>query len=47
LGYVPCKGQSAAEVLASDYEIDVAGQRVKATASLKPLYDPKGDRVRM
>jgi len=47
LGYVPCKGQSAAEVLASDYEIDVAGQRVKATASLKPLYDPKGDRVRI
>lgn len=47
LGYVPCKGQSAAEVLASDYEIDVAGQRVKATASLKPLYDPMGDRVRM
>lgn len=47
LGYVPCKGQSAAEVLASDYEIDVAGQRVKATASLKPLYDPKGERVRM
>ncbi|MDA9020243.1 FAD-dependent oxidoreductase [Flavimaricola sp.] len=47
LGYVPCKGQSAAEVLASDYEIDVAGQRVKATASLTPLYDPKGDRVRM
>ncbi|MDG1116196.1 MAG: FAD-dependent oxidoreductase [Flavimaricola sp.] len=47
LGYVPCKGQSATDVLASDYEIDVAGRRVKATASLKPLYDPKGDRVRM
>ncbi|MBZ0128786.1 MAG: FAD-dependent oxidoreductase [Rhodobacteraceae bacterium] len=46
LGYVPCKGESAAEVLASDYEIDVAGRRVAATASLVPLYDPKSERVR-
>ena len=47
LGYVPCRGESAAQVLASAYEIDVAGRRVAATASLKPLYDPKGERVRM
>jgi len=47
MGYVPCRGQSAEEVLASRYEIDVAGTRVPAEASLKPLYDPGGARVRM
>lgn len=46
LGYVPCKGESAAELLASSYEIDVAGVRTSATASLKPLYDPTGARTR-
>ena len=47
LGYVPCKGESAADVLGSTYEIDVAGTRVRAEASLKPLYDPKSERVRL
>ena len=47
LGYVPSEGQSAAEVLASSYEIDVKGTRVKATASLKPMYDPKSEKVRV
>ncbi|KIN63155.1 Glycine cleavage T-protein (Aminomethyl transferase) [Sulfitobacter noctilucicola] len=47
LGYVPCPSQSAAEVLASSYEIDVAGTRVKAEASLKPMYDPKSERVKV
>ncbi|SMX38378.1 GcvT family protein [Maliponia aquimaris] len=46
LGYVPCKGESAEQLLASSFEIDVAGTRVQATASLKPLYDPKSERVR-
>ncbi len=46
LGYVPCKGESADELLASAYEIDIAGSRVAATASLKPLYDPKSERMR-
>jgi len=46
LGYVPCKGETAAEVLASTYEIDVAGTRVIAEASLKPMYDPKSERVK-
>ncbi|NBD31368.1 MAG: FAD-dependent oxidoreductase [Alphaproteobacteria bacterium] len=46
LGYVPCAGESAAEVLASRYEIDVAGVRVPAEAALRPLYDPKSERVR-
>ena len=46
MGYVPCKGESADQVLASSYEIDVAGTRVAATASLRPLYDPKGERAK-
>ncbi|PHQ78798.1 MAG: FAD-dependent oxidoreductase [Thalassobium sp.] len=46
LGYVPCKGQSPADVLASTYEIDVMGTRVRAEASLRPMYDPKSERVK-
>ena len=46
LGYVPCEGESAESLLASRYEIEVAGARVPATASLKPLYDPTGARMR-
>jgi len=44
LGYVPCAGESAEDVLASGYEIDVAGRRVVAEVSLKPMYDPGGAR---
>ncbi len=47
LGYVPCAGETAAEVLASSYEIDVAGTRVTAEASLRPMYDPKSERVKV
>lgn len=47
LGYVPCAGEKAADVLASSYEIDVMGTRVKAEASLKPMYDPKSERVKV
>jgi 4-methylaminobutanoate oxidase (formaldehyde-forming) len=46
LGYVPCKGQSEAEVLASDYEIEIAGRRHRAVASLVAMHDPKSERVR-
>jgi 4-methylaminobutanoate oxidase (formaldehyde-forming) len=47
MGYVPCEGESAEEVLASSYEIEIAGTRVPAVASLRPMYDPKAERVRM
>jgi 4-methylaminobutanoate oxidase (formaldehyde-forming) len=47
MGYVPNEGESAAEVLASSYEIDVMGTRVQAEASLKPMYDPKSERVKV
>ncbi len=46
LGYVPCKGESEADVLASRYEIEVAGERFAAKPSLQPLYDPKSERLR-
>jgi glycine cleavage system T protein len=47
LGYVPCKDEDAQAVLGSSYEIEVAGRRVEAKASLAPMYDPKSERVRM
>ena len=48
LGYVPCRtDEGPAEMLASDYAIDVAGRIVAAEASLAPLYDPKSGRVRV
>ncbi|WP_210093813.1 FAD-dependent oxidoreductase [Ruegeria sp. HKCCSP346] len=47
MGYVPCEGEKAADVLASSYEIDVCGVKVKAEASLKPMYDPKSERVKV
>jgi len=47
MGYVPCEGESAEAVLASHYEIEIAGRRVAAEASLKPMYDPKAERVKM
>ena len=46
LGYVPCEGQSAADVLGSSYEIEVAGKRHAAIASLVPMYDPKSERIK-
>jgi 4-methylaminobutanoate oxidase (formaldehyde-forming) len=47
LGYVPCTtDQSAEQVLSRDFEIEVAGNRVSATASIKPMYDPTSERTR-
>ncbi|ODT07854.1 MAG: FAD-dependent oxidoreductase [Mesorhizobium sp. SCN 65-20] len=47
LGYVPCANETEADVLGSRYEIEIAGERFTAEASLKPMYDPKAERVRM
>ncbi len=48
LGYVPVEpGETGADLLKSSFEVEVAGERIAATASLKPLYDPKAERVRM
>jgi 4-methylaminobutanoate oxidase (formaldehyde-forming) len=47
LGYVACGLDEAAEdVLGSPYEIEVAGEKCAAEASLRPMYDPKGERMR-
>ena len=48
MGYVPCAhpGETPADMLASTYEIDVMGTRVKAEAQLKSFYDPKGERAK-
>jgi len=47
LGYVPVQGsESIADMLASRYEIEVAGERFAAKASLKPLYDPQSEKIR-
>jgi len=47
LGYVPSEGETEADLLSSRYEIEIAGERFPAEASLKPLYDPKAERVRI
>jgi glycine cleavage system aminomethyltransferase T len=47
LGYVTHPdGVDAAFVNSGSYEIEVAGQRYPASASLKPMYDPKSERTR-
>ena len=46
MGYVPCEGETAEQVLASSYEIEIAGLRHTATASLAPMYDPKSERMK-
>jgi 4-methylaminobutanoate oxidase (formaldehyde-forming) len=47
MGYVECvPGAPAAGLLAARYEIDLAGARVPAAASLRPWHDPTGARLR-
>ena len=47
LGYVGVEpGAPASAALEGQFEIEVAGTRVPADASLKPLYDPKSERIR-
>jgi len=47
LGYVDCEpGETAGELTASSYQIEVGGKRFSALASLRPMYDPKAARVR-
>lgn len=48
LGYVSSDGTGidADFILSGGYEIEVAGRKIPATASLVPLYDPKSTRVK-
>jgi 4-methylaminobutanoate oxidase (formaldehyde-forming) len=47
LGYVESDGPVTRDFISSaDWQIEIAGQRHAARASLSPLYDPKGERIR-
>jgi 4-methylaminobutanoate oxidase (formaldehyde-forming) len=48
LGYVtaPEPGTPPSWYTAGEYEIEIAGQRVPADASLRPRYDPASQRPR-
>jgi glycine cleavage system aminomethyltransferase T len=47
LGYVTApNGAAVGAVGADDYEIEVAGTRYPATASLRPMYDPQNERIK-
>lgn len=47
MGYVPRDAEAkVSALLDKTYEIEVAGERIPAIASLKPFYDPQSARVR-
>ncbi|MCT8329329.1 GcvT family protein [Albidovulum sediminis] len=47
IGFAETGAPLTAEIVkAGDWEIDVAGKRVKARASLKPLFDPEMERIK-
>ncbi len=46
MGYVPCEDKSVDDLLSASYQLEIAGERFSATASLKPFYDPKSERVK-
>ena len=48
MGYIECPdGVTMDYVNSGKFEIEVAGQRYPAKASLRPLYDPKAERVKI
>jgi 4-methylaminobutanoate oxidase (formaldehyde-forming) len=48
LGYVTAAdGGVVGPIGADDFEIEIAGIRYPATASLKPLYDPSNARIKI
>jgi 4-methylaminobutanoate oxidase (formaldehyde-forming) len=48
MGYVENAGGLADRefIESGRYEIDIAGERIGATAHLRPPYDAKGERIR-
>ena len=47
LGYVNhAQGESGESIQSGNYEIEVAGKRFSAKASIRPLYDPANERIR-
>ena len=47
VGVAVVDGAKGSAQLQSSYEIEIAGQRVPAEVSLKPMYDPQAERVRV
>jgi 4-methylaminobutanoate oxidase (formaldehyde-forming) len=48
LGYVPCKpNESHEDILMAEYTIEVEGVIEKCRVSLKPLYDPLNEKIRI
>ena len=46
LGFVPCEGESNAQVLNSSFGFEVAGARIPAAASARSMYEPRGERTK-
>jgi 4-methylaminobutanoate oxidase (formaldehyde-forming) len=48
LGYLANGGAPVSDewIAAGHYEVEVAAERVPARVSLRPFYDPKGERVK-
>ncbi len=47
LGYVEADGLFTRDLISTgEWESEIAGQRQPARASLRSLYDPKGERIR-
>jgi len=46
MGYVRRAGVDAAYLASGAWELEVAAERVPCTATLDPLYDPTGARVK-
>lgn len=47
MGYINRAGLSADRLAASKIEVEIARQRFSARASLRPFYDPTGERMKM
>jgi glycine cleavage system T protein len=49
LGYIKCRklGENIESILASNYQIDVAGHIIDADVSFKPMYDPKSLKIKI
>ncbi|MFN3825543.1 MAG: FAD-dependent oxidoreductase [Pseudorhodobacter sp.] len=46
MAYVPCEGEGPEALLASGYEVEVAGRRFAASPSFAPMYDPRSERMK-
>ena len=48
MGYLPCGPDTPrAQVIDATFEVEVNGQRIPATASYRPFYDPDNERIRL